>query len=285
MRYAYARVTRTQLGTIDNDAKSCFDRIVRNLAMLLSRHNGITKNICKIQSTTLQETQFKLRTALGGQGSCASPAIWLMLSSFLMKILKPQGHRMYMHNVENMINAHKIIDGFVDDNSIVTNEICNGLQLLFNKLQTNGKLWADSLEASGGKLELTKCFFYLLSWIWDTKGNPIADTLIKQKAKRNDNGLKLGCTNEPLRQISVETSHKTLGTKKCLVGEEIDHFLFLLDKSNNMAYITKCSNLNRQQARLAYGSCYISALLYSLSAVSLTIDQINKIQQKQVANT
>jgi hypothetical protein len=65
-----------------------------------------------------------------------------------------------------------------------------------------------------------------------------------------------------------------------LVGEEIDHYLFLLDKSNNMAHITKSSILNRQQARLAYSSCYIPALVYSFSAVSLTMEQINKIQQK-----
>jgi hypothetical protein len=184
MRYTYARVTRTQLGTIDNNTKRCFNRILCNLAMLVSRHNGITQNICKIQSTTLQETQFKLRTALGkskatychsedtpihgtGRGSCASPAIWLMLSSFLMKILKSQGNVMYMHDVENMINVHEIIEGFVDDNSIFTNKLCNDLQALFNKLQCDGKLWADLLEASGGKLELTKCFFYLLSWSWD----------------------------------------------------------------------------------------------------------------------
>lgn len=36
MKYLYARLTRTALGTIDNDAKSCFDRTLCNIAMLTS---------------------------------------------------------------------------------------------------------------------------------------------------------------------------------------------------------------------------------------------------------
>jgi hypothetical protein len=65
MRYMYTIVTRTQLGTIDNDAKSCFDRIVCCIAMMISRHNGIPINFCKIQATALKESVFRLRTALG----------------------------------------------------------------------------------------------------------------------------------------------------------------------------------------------------------------------------
>jgi hypothetical protein len=33
MKYLYASLTRTPLGTIDNDAKSCYDRIICSLAI------------------------------------------------------------------------------------------------------------------------------------------------------------------------------------------------------------------------------------------------------------
>jgi hypothetical protein len=99
MKYTYARLTRTNLGTIDNDAKSCFDRILCNFAMIISRYHGVPKSFCDTQAKTLQFTKFRLRTAIGdskrtyqhseenpihgtGQGSCASPAIWLLISSF-----------------------------------------------------------------------------------------------------------------------------------------------------------------------------------------------------------
>jgi hypothetical protein len=38
MKYTYAKLTRTPLATIDNDAKSCFDRILCNIAMMISQH-------------------------------------------------------------------------------------------------------------------------------------------------------------------------------------------------------------------------------------------------------
>jgi hypothetical protein len=34
LMYEYARLTRTSLVTVDNDAKSCYDRIIKSLAML-----------------------------------------------------------------------------------------------------------------------------------------------------------------------------------------------------------------------------------------------------------
>jgi hypothetical protein len=69
--------------------------------MLVSQYHGVSKNYCNIQATTLKETKFRIRKALGdsqqtyqhtednpifdtGQGSCASPALWLLLSIFIM---------------------------------------------------------------------------------------------------------------------------------------------------------------------------------------------------------
>jgi hypothetical protein len=42
--------------------------------------------------------------------------------------------------------------------------------------------WKDLLETSGGKLELKKCFYYILSWRFDGKGNPIPTTIQEQRA-------------------------------------------------------------------------------------------------------
>jgi hypothetical protein len=103
LMYTYAHLTRTNMGTIDNDAKSCYDRMICNMAMGVSQYYGIPRNICQTQANTLMNSKYKIRTALGdsqesyqhsattpihgtGQGSCASPALWLMESSFMMDI-------------------------------------------------------------------------------------------------------------------------------------------------------------------------------------------------------
>jgi hypothetical protein len=104
MKYLYATLTRTGLATMDNDAKSCYDRIICNLAMMISQHYGVTNEAASMQAETLQKMLFHIRTAIGdskrhyshsketpihgtGQGSCASPAIWLLVvSSLLMAV-------------------------------------------------------------------------------------------------------------------------------------------------------------------------------------------------------
>jgi hypothetical protein len=39
----------------------------------------------------------------------------------------------------------------------------------------------DLLETSGGKLELKKCFYYILSWKFDGKGNTSPTTITEQR--------------------------------------------------------------------------------------------------------
>jgi hypothetical protein len=51
-----------------------------------------------------------------------------------------------------------------------------------NVKQSDMQLWASLLEAMGGKLELSKCFYYILSWKFDHNGKPIPMTISKQSA-------------------------------------------------------------------------------------------------------
>jgi hypothetical protein len=69
------------------------------------------------------------------------------------------------------------IEGFVDDTSIFTNDNEINIESVKAKLQHDGTWWAGVQESSGGKLELTKYFYYLLSWKWDSKGNPIPESI------------------------------------------------------------------------------------------------------------
>lgn len=98
MNYQYSKFTRTNLATVDNDAKACYDRILCNLAMIISQHFGMSNRACKTHSKTLKAMLFTIRTNGGdsdrfychtedtpihgsGQGSCASPSLWLHTSA------------------------------------------------------------------------------------------------------------------------------------------------------------------------------------------------------------
>jgi hypothetical protein len=64
----------------------------------------------------------------------------------------------------------QLIDGFVDDTTpLFTNLLntiieSNDIEELTSRLRHDMNAWKELLEASGGKLELTKCFYYILSW-------------------------------------------------------------------------------------------------------------------------
>jgi hypothetical protein len=269
--------------------------------MCISRYYGIPKNFCRLQSNVLRKTIFTIRTALGessdtythtndtpihgtGQGSCASPAIWLLLSSFLMTLLQKQANGMTMRDVDDT-EAILIqwIEGFVDDTSIFTNSEFSDplITTLEHRLKEDGCTWAGLLEASGGRLEYDKCFYYLLSWKWDKKGKAFPTTSNEQQPQVF--GINLGnqdSDSEQLKQKDVDESHKTLGAFKPLFGNENDQIKYLQEKSDQLAVRAKQGQLNRRQARRAYSSYYIPAMIYSMASSNLNKTQLQDIQRR-----
>jgi hypothetical protein len=233
--------------------------------MMISRYYGIPKELCQLQAETLKNTKFKIRTALGdsqrtyqhsretpihgtGQGSCASPAIWLLTSSFLMTILQENTYGMQMKDIEECRKTlQQLIDAFVDDTSIFTNEETNDIKKLREKLQHDGAWWAGLLESSGGKLELTKCFYYLLTWKWGKYGDPEPELIKEQSQEDGSERISLNQNdNKPvfLEQKEINKSHKTLGTYKNMMGNEEEHMIFMKEKSRTFEVKTSNSQFN-----------------------------------------
>jgi hypothetical protein len=180
MKYLFSILTKTGVATMDNDAKSCYDRIIVNLAMIISQYYGLSSQTTALQAKTLKRMKFRLRTALGdskqsyshsqetpihgtGQGSCASPALWLLISSILMDCISDLGGGMTMNDVVSSNIIQQWIDGFVDDTSLFVNlkgdvDKKNDINALHLQLRHDMVLWQELLEASGGMLELSKCF-------------------------------------------------------------------------------------------------------------------------------
>ncbi len=104
LTYDLTRILRTNLGTFDNDAKSCYDRIINSLAMLAAQRLGMPASAIATHSGVLKAMQYKIKTSFGvsdffiqsmsgaflfgtGQGSGASPAVWLSISIILLSAL------------------------------------------------------------------------------------------------------------------------------------------------------------------------------------------------------
>lgn len=92
-----------------NDAKSCYDLIGHTQAAISMQRVGVPKNFINCLFTTLQEAVHQVRTGYGdskkhyggkvwlvpihriGQGNGAGPAIWAIVSTPLLNVLRDKG--------------------------------------------------------------------------------------------------------------------------------------------------------------------------------------------------
>ena len=98
------RTQKINIIRFENDASACYDRILVHLGLMAARRCGMPENALSVHGETLQQMKYKVKTAYGisdewyqgtipeplfgtGQGSGASPAVWLTLVVILMNTL------------------------------------------------------------------------------------------------------------------------------------------------------------------------------------------------------
>lgn len=238
MKNEISYATRKSLINFDNDAASCYDRIIPALASLIGRKFGLHRNVVFVHATTLEETKYKLKTSLGvsdefyenceafpiygtGQGSGNSPAIWCIISSVLFSCHQDQAHGAYFCTPDQQMSVSLSMIGFVDDSTGQTNTFVDNDQsrpeLLRAIMQLDAQLWSDLLWLSGGLLELSKCSFHHIHFDFTPDGTAMmrAGTFGAPLEIHDE----LTDTSVTITAKSVFTSHKTLGHHKAPGGK------------------------------------------------------------------
>ena len=199
------RILKHDLARFDNDASACYDRIIVALGMLAARRCGMPRNAIRLHAYALRFMQYTVKTMYGisqenyqgtpfsplfgtGQGSGASPAVWLSLIVLLLHTFdRLIPHRMNFVPISGARTHSRSSDAFVDDTSIgfasIDEEI--GYSTLILQLQEAAQTWERLLFLSGGKLNLSKCSWYILRWEWKN-GRPVI-----RKIKPEDSPLLL----------------------------------------------------------------------------------------------
>ena len=95
------QVLKHDLARFDNDVSACYDRIIVALGMLAARTVGMRSNAIRRRAEALEFMKYQVKTIHGitednyhgtifaplfgtGQGSGASPAVWLILVVILL---------------------------------------------------------------------------------------------------------------------------------------------------------------------------------------------------------
>jgi len=136
LTFDLARQTHTPTVLCSNDAKSCYDRVVHNFAILAMQRLGVPPRVSTAMFQTLQTAVHKIRTAYGistsgyggkrqpplqglGQGNGCGPACWAAISTVLLDTLRESGFGFQLVTALSAILIEFVGYAFVDDTDIV----------------------------------------------------------------------------------------------------------------------------------------------------------------------
>jgi hypothetical protein len=112
---------------------------------------------------------------------------------------------------QGLEEIHRTMEAFVDDTDVAVNDATKKYTTteLAQVLQTDAQHWEKLLFTSGGKLELSKCFFYIMYWTFSEDGIPrlTPESNIPHKLM-----LHQGNDNEPTKIEQKDCHHR--GTKE-----------------------------------------------------------------------
>ena len=308
LMYEHARLTRTSLITVDNDAKSCYDRIIKGLALLSCIAIGLPREAAIMHNKVHDGMQHKLRTRQGllrpycssddggsdgaGQGSGAAGAIWLIYSNTLISALQHFSPGVTIQSpINRLLRICLVAIFFVDDGTPGVNDADQpealSLTEIVSQAQQTAQSWERLLFASGGALEFSKCFAYILYWdLSQGKHRLLLPNEIdgcQHDATTNSYSgpIQLSYGNLPgLRRITTEspwTGRRTLGVRIAPGGSWQDEFQYRRKQSHDLALRLARAHIDRDTARLGYSTIISARLEFPLTVTQFTQAQCDLI--------
>ena len=293
----YSHLTRLAHLKFSNDADSCYDRIIVNLASVISLCHGVPPEVASIQGQMLEHAKYYIKTGLGisdksyshsddaridgtGQGSGGSPTVWGFNSSIYFHLQSKLSNGATYHSANGQTSSKIHMTGFVDDNNLQTNEDAfhhePDTSGLVSRMNLDGQVWHDTLWSSGGALSLGKCQYHLMHWLFSASGAPVlhGGKFGDPICIRNADG-----TEATIKQLPVGQSYKTLGAHVEPMQHQKTHYNTLLAKSKLHARLLASSSCQAPHTWIYYYSVFLRSIGYSLPVSHLSSDQLNKLQQ------
>ncbi|KAI2511184.1 hypothetical protein MHU86_3149 [Fragilaria crotonensis] len=293
-----SRVLKVNYVRFDNDASACFDRIIVALGMMAARRCGMPKEAVRTHATALQLMQYMVKTIHGvssdsysgtmmaplfgtGQGSGASPAVWLSLVVILLNTLeRVVPNRIRFKSADGNIVHERLVDAFVDDTAIgLTDNGDLSLTALVQALEKVAQTWEQLLHFSGGALNLSKCSWYVMFWNW-RQGRPVL-----QEIDAADPAIQLfqGSNHRrpvTIRRQSLTAASRILGIYQTPLGDFSEHIRVLKKKADQYAGYIRSPTLTTTDIRVFHRSIYSPAMRYSLPAIAADEEELESIQSK-----
>jgi ribonuclease HI len=299
LAYEYARVTRTSMITIDNDAKSCYDRIIRVLGMTACMCMGLPLPAASMHNLTHDHMTHQVRTLHGisaesysatndeplegsGQGSGGSPCIWNVISVTLTDAYSKFTKGIRIFDPLRTLCTRIVAIFYVDDNTPGINDAEDATPepegAMIQRAQTNAQSWANLLSGSGGALEPSKCFTYIVRHDWKSgrpslrKPEDIATRVVLQDS--------ITLQQYTLACVDPHIGTRSLGIRMAPSGTFETEYLHRFSQAKAMAHNMISAKFSHAAADLAFRSIITPAIEYPLGMVHFTSKQCHQIQSQ-----
>jgi hypothetical protein len=180
-------------------------------------------------------------------------------------------------------------DGFVDD---VANVFNFGLaamitahyseQMIAQGMQAEAQTWERLLHSTGGALELSKCFFYVMAWKFKKDGTPMLLTPDEMPDISIHLTTGTSDTLHPIAHKSTYDAHKTLGVKPNPSADTAACFTTQLAKGNCISEGVRLSPMERNEALMGYRHIWLPSVGYPLACWPLCEDDLYQIEKNSV---
>ena len=281
------------------DLRSCYDLIVHSAASLSMQRQGVPAPAVVCMFTTLQNMVHTVRTAFGestqtfggelwaipttppqgvGQGNGAGPAIWAVVSTPVLEMMRKHGHGAVFRLAIKGPDVRMVGFAFVDDSDLLqtASHLDGDIDELLHQAQTGLDCFVGGMAATGGQAKPIKCWWYLINFLWkdgkwfyDDQKNTCPHMTVKLP-----NGERA-----PLPQKGPNEASEVLGIWLAPDGNNEKAETILTNISRKWADQLRTRPLPKTHAWLAMLSSVSKKLEYPLVALTLTESQCKSIER------
>jgi hypothetical protein len=218
------------------------------------------------------------------QGNGAGPQIWAAISTVILSTLRNSAsggtfQRPISSEVQQIVGF-----AFVDDTDLI---VCSPHDLqtasdITSQMQTLLQFWEGGIIASGGQLEASKTFWYMIDFEWESGAWKYKQThtdnkeIFMQSIKGNQVTIK---------KVDVREGRRTLGVRLAPDGNFQAEFMYLTKEADSWAEKIRTGMLPKKYTWQAYTSTIMAKLGYALPSTTFTEQQCHCIGKNLVAAT
>eukprot|EP00956_Cyclotella_meneghiniana_P022017 scaffold40896_cov41-Cyclotella_meneghiniana.AAC.6 len=246
--YDLVRQTKWPASIASIDAANCYDSIAHAIASLIFQAFGVPVEGVQAMLEAIQDMKYFLRTAYGDSKGCAQSKIEIKYQGLCQgNGAAPAGCAVISITV---LRAHK--------------RKGHGATFMCPISKASVKNWGELLIATGGAYKPPKCFYHLISFVWDRNGNWAYD----QNHGKDEYQLSVPMPDgsmEEIEHLPVTESRETLGVWSSPAGSTDGAMTRITSKAREWVARAKEGKLRRRDVwflmdcqlwlRLNYGLC------------------------------